>query len=60
MNDINKILDEYRLAVKENIDASKTEVEAKDREKKAHYRLLKASELLRDATRQALEDTIVL
>lgn len=60
MKDIDNILDEYKLAVKENIEASKLETEAKDRKRKAHYKLLKVSERLRETTRETLEDTLIL
>lgn len=54
------VLREYAEAVQENIDASKLESEAKDRKRKAHYRLLRASEELRMKTRELLEDTFNL
>lgn len=54
------VLKEYSDAVSENIEASKLECEAKDRKKKAHYRLLRASEELRMKTRELLEDTYIL
>jgi hypothetical protein len=60
MKDIDNILDEYKLAVKENIEASKLETEAKDRKRKAYYKLLKVSERLRETTRETLEDTLIL
>lgn len=55
-----KALKEYKDAVIENIEASKAEAHAKDRKRKAHYRLLRASEELRATTRELLEDTNVL
>ena len=56
---IDQWLNEYHEAFQENIIASKMEVEAKSRKVKAHYRLLKASEELRDKTRELLEDTFI-
>ena len=57
---IDSLLKEYNEAFQENLQASKMEAEAKDRKKKAHYRLLRASSELRDKTRELLEDTLVI
>ncbi len=51
-------LEEYRLAVEDNLLASKAEVDARIWKKKAHYRLIKASEELRAKTRELLEDLV--
>lgn len=60
MNELNAELLEYNDAVNENIEASRSLVSAEDRKKKAHYRLLRASEALRMRTRELLDDTYVL
>ena len=55
-----KVLKEYKEAVEENLSAAKAEVNAKDRKRKAHYRLLRASQELRSMTNELLEDTMVI
>lgn len=51
-----KELVEYAAAVEENLEASKGELMARERKIKAHYRLLKAKEALRDKELELLED----
>ena len=51
---------EYILAIDENIEASKLEIEAKSRKNKAHYRLISARDALRAMERELLEDTLIL
>lgn len=55
-----KVLKEYSDAVTENLEAAKAETNAKDRKRRAHYRLLRASEELRAVTKELLEDTMVI
>lgn len=57
---IDDLLKEYNEAFQENLLASKMEVEAKSKKQKAHYRLIRASEELRDKTRELLEETLVI
>ena len=52
-------LEEYRLAVEENIKASQLEVDIRERKRAAHYRLLKAQEMLKNTTAELLEDTLI-
>lgn len=58
--ELEHVLQEYKIAVQENIEASKAETDARIKKQKAHNRLLKASEALRSTTRDLLEDTLVL
>jgi len=51
---------EYQLAFQENLDASKDEVTAKDRKRKAYYRLMRAKEGLKAIERELLDETIVV
>jgi len=53
--EIDILLEEYREAVKENIEATKAETDAKIKKKKAYYRLVSASSELREKTRELLE-----
>ena len=48
IEEVDKYLEELRLAMLENIEASKEEVNAKLRKQKAHYRLVQAKEQLRN------------
>ena len=48
IKEVDECLDELRLAMLENIEASKAEVDAKFRKQKAHYRLIKAKEAVRN------------
>lgn len=45
--EIEEHIEELRQAMYENIEASKVEVEARQRKTRARYRLLKAKEVLR-------------
>ncbi len=55
-----KELKEYSEAVVENLEATKSITNAEMRKKKAHYRLLRASDELRAKTRELLEDSYVM
>lgn len=48
-------IEEYMLAFEENVRLSKLEVECKKDKIKAHYRLIKAKEALRDKEYDLLE-----
>ena len=52
---INQAIVDVHNALLENINASKAEVDAKDRKKKAHYTLLKAKERLLAVEREIME-----
>jgi hypothetical protein len=54
------VIKEYTQALEENIAASKLENEAKDRKRKAYYRLVRARESLRALELQTLEETCIL
>lgn len=53
------VLEEYRLAVEENIRTAKLEVDIREQRRAAHYKLLKAKEMLKNTTDELLEDTLV-
>lgn len=57
---LKELLKEYQEAVEANIKASQDEAESKDRKRKAHYKLLRASEALRAGTKELLEETFIL
>lgn len=42
-----KIIKEYSEALKENLSATQDEIQAKDKKKKAYYRLMRAKDALR-------------
>lgn len=52
---IDEAINELKSALLESLEASKAEEEAKVRNMKAHYRLSKAKELLRDIDYQLIK-----
>lgn len=52
---IDEAISELKSALLESLEASKAEEEAKVRKMKAHYRLSKAKELLRDIDYQLIK-----
>lgn len=52
---MDKELHEYNLAINESLEAIQDEFNAKDRRRKAHYRLINAREAVRNAEQDILE-----